>query len=90
MKLVSFLPVQEILIWPVHICCQGVVYLLVSFRHFFFFCVPREFSKYADTNIIEFQSSRRNILVKIHANIFVLESSSVLKYFYRVRPVASK
>ena len=25
-----FLPVQEILIWPVHICCQRVVYLLVS------------------------------------------------------------
>jgi len=25
--------------------------------------------KYADTNVIEFQSSRRNILMKIHANI---------------------
>jgi len=36
--------------------------------------------KYADTNVIEFQSSRRNILVIIHTNIFVLKSSSVLKY----------
>ena len=43
--------------------------------------------KYADTNITEFQSRRRNILMKIHANIFVLKSSSVLKCFYSVSQV---
>jgi hypothetical protein len=34
--------------------------------------------------LIEFQSIRRNILMKIHANIFVLKPSSVQKSFYRV------
>ena len=43
---------------------------------------PESF-KICCTNDIEFQSSRRNILIKIHANIFVLKSS-VLDCFYRV------
>jgi len=30
MKLVSFLPVQEILLWSVRICCREIVYLPVS------------------------------------------------------------
>ena len=34
------------------------------------------------TNVIGFQSRRRNIVMKIHANIFVLNSSSVQKCFY--------
>ena len=45
-----------------------------------FFLCSQKVLKYADTNIIEFQSSRRNILKKIHTNIFVLKSS-VLKCF---------
>ena len=45
-----------------------------------FFLSSKKVLKYADTNIIEFQSSRRNILKKIHTNIFVLKSS-VLKCF---------
>ena len=51
-------------------------------RHFFL-CAHKVL-KYADTNIIEFQSSRRNILRNIHADIFVLKFSSVLKCFYCV------
>ena len=47
-----------------------------------FFC-SQKILKYAVTNVIEFQSSRRNILMKIHANIFV-SKSSVLNCFYRV------
>ena len=77
MKLVSFLPVQEILLRSVHICCRGVVYLSVSIRHYFLY--SQKVLKYADTNVIEFQSSRRNMFMKIHANIFVLKSSSDLK-----------
>jgi hypothetical protein len=49
----------------------------------FFLCSQRV-SKYADTKNTEFQSNRRNILLKIHANIFVLKSSSLLKCVYRV------
>ena len=49
----------------------------------FFFLCSQKILKYADTNVIEFQSSRRNIL-KIHANIFVLKSSYVLQCFYHV------
>jgi len=46
-----------------------------------FFLCSQKVLKYADTNVIEFQSSRRNILMKIHADIFVLKSSFVLKCF---------
>jgi hypothetical protein len=49
---------------------------LDTFFFFFFFIL-----KYADTNFIEFQRSSRNILMKIHANIFVLKSSSAQKCF---------
>ena len=49
-----------------------------------FFLCSQKVLKYADTDVFEFQSSRRNILMKIHANIFVLTSSSVLKCFYHV------
>jgi len=79
---VSFLPVQVILLRSVRICCPGVVYQSVRIRHFFL--CSQKVLKYADTNVIEFQSHRRNILMKIHANIFVLKSSSVLKCFYSV------
>ena len=48
------------------------------------FLCSQQVLKYADTNFIEFQSSRRNILKKIHTNIFVLKSLSVLKCFYLV------
>ena len=48
------------------------------------FCLcSQKVLKYAVTNVIEFQSSRRNVLMKIHANIFVLKSS-VLNCFYHV------
>ena len=52
--------------------CQSV-----RVRHFFL--CSQKVLKYAYTNVIEFQSSSRNILMKIHANIFVLKSLSVLK-----------
>jgi len=51
-------------------------------RHFFL--CSQNVLKYADISVIEFQSRRRNILMKIHANIFVLKSSSGLKCFYCV------
>jgi len=54
----------------------------VRIGHFFKF--SQEVLKYANTNIIEFQMYRRNILMKIHANIFVLKSSFVLKCFCHV------
>ena len=83
-ELVSFLPVQEILLWSVCVCCQEVLYLPVSQDQTVFSLYSQKVLKYADTNIIEFQSSRRNISLKIHADIFVLKSSAVLKYFYSV------
>ncbi len=36
-----------------------------------FFLCSHKVLKYAVRNVIEFQSSRRNILLKIYANIFV-------------------
>jgi hypothetical protein len=77
-KLVSFLAVQEILRRSVRICCQGVAYLTIRIRLFLCF---QKVLKYADKNAIEFQSSRKNILLKIHGNIFILKSS-ILKCFY--------
>ena len=64
------------------ICCWEVVYLPVSLRHFFL--CSQKVSKYTDKYVYEFQSSRRNILIKIHADIFGWKSSSVLKCFYCV------
>jgi len=49
-----------------------------------FFLCSQKVLKCADTNVIEFQSSSRSILMKIHSNIFVLKSSSVVKCFYHV------
>ena len=46
-----------------------------------FFC-SQKVLKYAVTDVIEFHSSR-NVLMKIHANIFVIKSS-VLNCFYHV------
>ena len=66
------------------ICCPGVLYLPVSQEWDSFFLFSQKVLKYADTNVIEFQSHRRNILMKIHANVFVLKLSSVLKCFYSV------
>jgi len=42
MRLVSCLPVQEILLWSVCNCCQGVVYQSVRISHFFFM-LPESF-----------------------------------------------
>jgi hypothetical protein len=66
------------------ICFQGVVSLPASQSGLdtFNWC-SQKVVKYADTNI-EFQSSTRNILMKIHADIFVLKSPSVLRCFYQV------
>jgi len=66
-KLVTFLPGQEILLRSVRICCPGVLYLPVSQEWDSFFLFSQKVLKYADTNVIEFQSHRRNILMKIHA-----------------------
>jgi len=49
-----------------------------------FFLCSQKVLKYVDTNVIEFQNSRRNFLMKIHTNVFVLKLSSVLKCFYGV------
>ena len=54
-----------------------------------FFLCSQKVLKYGDTNVIEFQSRRRNIVMKIHANIFVLKSSPVLKCFYHVSQLLS-
>jgi len=43
-----------------------------------FFLSSQRVLKYAGTNVTEFHSSRRIILMKIHTNIFVLKSTSVL------------
>ena len=78
----SFLPVQKILLRSVRVCYRGVVYQSVRIRHFFL--CSQKVLKYVDTNVIEFQNSRRNFLMKIHTNVFVLKLSSVLKCFYGV------
>ena len=49
-----------------------------------FFLYSQKVLKCAATNVIEFQRSSRYVLIKIHANIFVLKSSSVVKCFYCV------
>ena len=47
------------------------------------FLCSQKVLKYADKIVIEFQSNGRNILMKIHADIFILKSSA-LKCFYCV------
>jgi len=59
------------------------LYLPVSQDYNFFFYGSQKVLKYPDTNVIEFQRSRKKILMKMHADIFVLKSS-VLKYSYCV------
>ena len=81
---VSFLPVQEILLW---VSAVRVLCICQSFRIRQFFLCSQKVLKYVNTNVIEFQSRRRNNLMKIHANIFVLKSSSVLKCFYSASQV---
>ena len=66
---VSFLPVQEILLQPV--CLLSGSCVSASQSGLDTFLCSQKVLKYAVTNVIEFQSSRRNILMKIHANIFV-------------------
>jgi len=48
---------------------SGVVYLPVSQSLLYTILYSQKVLKYADTNFIEFQNSRRNILMKIQTNI---------------------
>ena len=78
MKLVSFLPVQDSFVQYVTTVRELCICLTVRIRHSYL--CSQKVLKYADTNVIEFQSSRGSILMKIHANI----SSSILKCLYHV------
>jgi len=55
MKLVSFLPLQEILLQSVHICSWGVVYLPVSQDETLYFMFQKVL-KYADTKSLNFRA----------------------------------
>ena len=55
MKLVSFLPLQEILLQSVHICSWGVVYLPVSQDETLYFMFQKAL-KYADTKSLNFRA----------------------------------
>ena len=67
---VNFSPVQEILFGQC-ISAFGELCICQSVRIRHFVLCSQKVLKCAVTNVIEFRSSRKNIFMKIHANIFV-------------------
>jgi len=66
------------------ISAVGELCICQSVRIKHFSLCSQKVLKNDNRNVIEFQSSQRNVLMKIHLSIFVLKLSSVIKCFYHV------